>query len=847
MSDGLNDDRREAVRTARDGGGAPFINGLDFLEVDPADETGLMVHFIFNLPDAPNQPVPPGKPSAALTKADVTIEGGERITDIIVLAVARTADNQLRVTVDRVGDFSVYTLRIHPTVAEAYDPELTAVNFVFHVECAKRFDCKPLNACPPEFIAAPAIDYLVKDYPGFVRIMLDRMSLLAPDWKERNPADLGVALVETLAYVADHLSYRQDVIATEAYLATSRLRTSVRRHARLVDYRLSEGANARAWIRLMMNADVPTGIPQIKTVPSGKAGVPDTLLRWRLATGFLGQTPPFLQRSTRAYQTALSQGVEFFEPMADTTPLYAAHNQMPLYNWSAKNACLPVGATAATLAGSFPNLRPGMVLVLAEILGPLTGSADDADTARRWPVRLIKAGPPGVDPVTQAPVTAIAWHAGDALPFTLCLSSITEKSHGERAITGVSAAWGNCVLADHGRSLGDPLETMPEVLESVSLRSGQAYRPALAVTNLTFAAVYPFADDPPPGSAPLRSAADAAAFAASDAAPVITLTSLDADGTAQDWNAAADLLAIDILPSTADFVVEVETNGTATLRFGDGVHGLKPEPGARFTLSYRVGLGARGNVGRDSLTLIDTTGMAPAVAAAIDGVSNPLPAFGGVEPESLGHAKLSAPYAFRTQARAVTPEDYRDVALRFAGVRQAAATLRWTGSWHTVFLTIEREAGARLDPDFKARLEAYVDGYRMAGYDLEVEDALLTPLLVAMHVCVKDGYVAADIAQVIASVFSDQMLADGQKGVFHPDNLNLGQSLYLSPLYARAQAIDGVASVVISRFERESRPGDPAGLIKGVLTPNRLERFALANNANFPEHGQFELTVDGGL
>ena len=67
MSDGLNDDRREAVRTARDGGGAPFINGLDFLEVDPADETGLMVHFIFNLPDAPNRPVPPGKPGAALT------------------------------------------------------------------------------------------------------------------------------------------------------------------------------------------------------------------------------------------------------------------------------------------------------------------------------------------------------------------------------------------------------------------------------------------------------------------------------------------------------------------------------------------------------------------------------------------------------------------------------------------------------------------------------------------------------------------------------------------------------------------------------------------------------------
>ena len=42
--------------------------------------------------------------------------------------------------------------------------------------------------------------------------MLDRMAVLAPGWKERHAADLGVALVEALAYVADHLSYRQDAV-----------------------------------------------------------------------------------------------------------------------------------------------------------------------------------------------------------------------------------------------------------------------------------------------------------------------------------------------------------------------------------------------------------------------------------------------------------------------------------------------------------------------------------------------------------------------------------------------------------------------------------------------------------
>ena len=60
--------------------------------------------------------------------------------------------------------------------------------------------------------------------------------------------DLGITLVEVLAYVGDYLSYYQDAVATEAYLDTARQRISVRRHARLVDYLMHEGCNARAWV-----------------------------------------------------------------------------------------------------------------------------------------------------------------------------------------------------------------------------------------------------------------------------------------------------------------------------------------------------------------------------------------------------------------------------------------------------------------------------------------------------------------------------------------------------------------------------------------------------------------------
>jgi predicted phage baseplate assembly protein len=308
----------------------------------------------------------------------------------------------------------------------------------------------------------------------------------------------------------------------------------------------------------------------------------------------------------------------------------------------------------------------------------------------------------------------------------------------------------------------------------------------------------------------------------------------------------SDLLATGIDASVPGFVAEVENDGSAYLRFGDGTNGMAPAPGQIFSATYRVGSGTSGNVARESVSLIDVTDLTPGAATAIVGITNPMPAFGGVDAETIEHVRQCAPLAFYTQKRAVTPDDYRAVAMSYPGVRRAAATFRWTGSWTTVFLTVEREAGSLLDPGFISGLEHFVDGYRMAGLDLEVEDALRVPLFIAMEVCAVEGAVATDVEQAILAVFNDRVLPDGTLGMFHPDRLDLGQPYYLSPLYARAQDVDGVASVHISRFERQAQPSSE-GLTTGVLVPDRLELFVLANDPSLPEDGQFELTVGGGL
>lgn len=825
------DDRRTALLAAK------TVNGVDFVEVDPSDNTTLVVHFILNLPGSPADQNPvPANPADLPAASDFQVSGGERITGInVIQAVPRPGTyDQMNVVVDIVGDFSVYTLTLQdtsvapPVTPAGFDPASASANFIFHIECASDFDCGATAQCPPGVVVPPPINYLAKDYPGFVQVMLDRLALLAPRWQERNPADLGVVIVEMLAYVADQLSYRQDAIATEAYLGTARLRTSARRHARLVDYQIGEGANARAWLRVLLSPTAADGI----VLPAGT----------RCATVYPGASPPVLAHESLAYQQAITAGAVFFETTADSGPLDVSLSEMPLYAWSDSQSALAPGVTHATLAGAFPTLAAGMVLVLAEAIGPLTGDPADADPAKRQAVRLtnvqVTVDPVTTDPDTgnPQPVTEVDWDSADALTIPLCVSSVTDAPHGEKPVTGVSVAWGNIVLADQGRCVGgasDPTSTGPEAIGVVPPASEGSFRPSLANAPLTFAAPVPEPVTP----------AVAAVSPEGTPAPVIGLTSVDLDGNATAWLVTEDLLDVGIGPMTPVFVPEVETNGTAYLLFGDGVNGMQPEPGTAFTAMYRVGNGTSGNVARETIALIDLPSGLP---GGIAGVTNPLPAWGGVDPETVDHVRQSAPRAFRTQQRAVTAADYQALAVGYSGVQRAAATLRWTGSWHTVFITVERDQQVALDDQFITRLEAYLGNYRMAGVDLEVEDGVQVPLLIQMSVCVQPDYVATDVQQALLAIFNAQVQPDGTPGLFNPGRLDLGQPFYLSPLIAAAQAVDGVASVQITTFERQDQPSDE-GLLAGVLIPQQLEFFVLDNDPNYPERGRFDLTMEGGL
>lgn len=116
-------------------------------------------------------------------------------------------------------------------------------------------------------------------------------------------------------------------------------------------------------------------------------------------------------------------------------------------------------------------------------------------------------------------------------------------------------------------------------------------------------------------------------------------------------------------PTDAVFYLESNSNDEYVIRFGDGTNGLIPSKDSIVYVTYRVGGGIAGNIpagvsliGPDLLTAVTDS-----------------PASGGTERESNASIRRNASSMFRSKDRAVSTQDFSDLALTDTGVFKAAA------------------------------------------------------------------------------------------------------------------------------------------------------------------------------
>jgi hypothetical protein len=873
------DDRRETVR--RSG----HLAGIDYVEVYP-DRLNLCVHFFGSLP-------------TSLGPDNVVIEGGERIRGIRVLRAEfdrhDDGDTCLRVTVDRVGDFSRYCIclvavdappatcppppsceidgstvpmavddkhsvrcsfdPLPPSpmtrpVPAGIDPRYACADFSFRIDCPSDLDCAEQCGCDEgdDMPPAPAIDYLARDFTSFKRLMLDRMSATMPAWREQHLPDIGITLVELFAYAADQYSYTLDAVATEAYLGTAQHRISIRRHARLLDYRLHEGCNARTWITLDTRQDL-VGDNALLLADLRFATLPAQ------STGMVAGIVDFEQLTASA-------DMVIFEPIDlrgdGKVELYAAHSLIHFHTWGNRGCCLPKGATRATLrngekdtGGQALQLKAGDVLILEEISGADSGRPADADRRKRHAVRLIRTEL-SVDPLDDTPLLEVAWGRVDALPFSLCLSARTAAP--DCQWVEVAVVRGNVVLVDHGETVyeqddswvvgsesmqgccecdGSVADMLSVVLPlSMTLgRGGITHGEKAAVNSLDAQGL--LQQDP------------------RDAVPQIMLDMAPASTAATVWNDRYDWLAVpDLLASMASdlhLVAEFDDDGWARLRFGDDQSGRRPTPGERFRARYRVGNGRIGNVGADAIVMMGVRGRSfPGLEL---GVRNPLAARGGTDPEPVADAKRFAPHAYGRKAeRAIVAGDYADIAAADARLDGAHAELVWTGSGYEAVVALDPLAAGGQDTALPEQTLSVLEVVRRIGHDLRCVPVHEVPLILALDVCVLPDYLRAEVSVAVSDMLSSRRLAGGTLGLFHPDRLSFGQDIYVSTLVAAVQALEGVAHVRVTRFGRADADttGAAASLDQGVIAIACDEIPVLDADVNFPERGTLALSVEGG-
>jgi len=158
-----------------------------------------------------------------------------------------------------------------------------------------------------------------------------------------------------------------------------------------------------------------------------------------------------------------------------------------------------------------------------------------------------------------------------------------------------------------------------------------------------------------------------------DGAPVLEVAG---DEGWDEWTHVSDFAGSG--PDDRHFVLDLSSGEVRlgpAVRLADGAlrrYGAVPPKGAHLRLrEYRIGGGRRGNVAPRAISVLKSS------IPFVSRVENRRPARGGVDGEDIENAKLRGPIRLRARGRAVTTEDYeqlaRDAAPEVARVRAVAA------------------------------------------------------------------------------------------------------------------------------------------------------------------------------
>jgi hypothetical protein len=240
------------------------------------------------------------------------------------------------------------------------------------------------------------------------------------------------------------------------------------------------------------------------------------------------------------------------------------------------------------------------------------------------------------------------------------------------------------------------------------------------------------------------------------------------------------------------------------IQFGDNGQGKIPDAGAPIYTAYRTGGGSIGNVGAETITIMDTplTFVGSPVTLT---VTNPDSASGGEDEQSIESARIEGPRTLRALYRAVTMEDYESLSIAYPGVAKAKAVPGdWEGANHAcscqVSLFLVPTGGGLPSTLLKQSLVSYLDGRKNACVCVEAFDPTYQPVDVKGNVIIYSNFNPADVRDaVLANI-------DAYFDEAESPYTGFDVGAYLSDITSVMDGVDGVDHVDLTDLTRHPYP-----------------------------------------
>lgn len=617
-----------------------------------------------------------------------------------------------------------------------------------------------------------SVDYTGRDYYALRTELIARVrEATNQQWQGNDPADFGLALIEAFAYMGDQINYYIDRIANESYLLTATQRQSLLNIAQVYGYTPTGfvGSTVEATFTSKIGSENQIGGSQLTTIDvpdSGGSPVstphvaelivpnnhPFAVDDWVIVSG-MDETQ--YNGTYQIIKVGLDAGLNVICYKPESSISHISGNGTVFTVTTSANHQFKPGESVV-ISGVSPSGYNGTWTV-GEVLGATSftvTSSVSTSYVSGGKVNYANVATNG----TGTDVLGYAYQVGTVtIPQGTQLTAEVTYADKTQQVAFTTLA---DVEVGH---IGNPYNSRP-----VSARQGEnvAYRDKNKKNLVANAHDID---------------GELLGYSNGQAEQSLSLSETQVDKALLDvyvddginfnkWQQVQHLT--DYGPSSAVYTVSLAADNSVTVNFGDGVSGAIPPQDAAIKAVYYVGGGPIGNIAAGQLTTITavptTTTEEETIIKGFVTVTNESVGAGGADPETNDVIRFNAPRALSALNRAVTLDDFANLALSYRGVGKARATSEARTSVTVYIAPTQADSSTEVTPGLTDGVETtamtilrqnvaeFLSDKKQIGTTVTVAAPTYTQVELTVEYSTLPQYNAAQVEQYIKSALFSQ-------------------------------------------------------------------------------------------